>query len=738
MLIRHMWAVFGRLKGEGLTLQEGLNIVRAPNETGKSTWCAFLSSMLYGVNTRERDRADALADKNRFAPWSGEAMKGRLECCAGGREITVTRETRRQNAPLGDFQAVYTGTAEAVEGLDAAGCGQRLIGVSREVYERSAFIRQSGLAITQDAGLEKRIAALMSSGEEDTSYTEAAEALKKRMHSLRYNKRGRIPDIEEQLEQQRQRLEQSGALQDQLRQLQEQVQTLEEQSEALKRTQDDHRRWEAHQGLQRRQELLGLQAQCAQKVRDLEKAQGADACPRAEDIGHLQEAIGFLEGLRPALTQARKDAAAAQQDAQEARRAARSAPALPPPRPEAFDREDGGQRYVLPVSAAIAAAVFALVLWKTLPYISQFSPALLLPFGAALMVVLGGVFIHRLMAAQRPRRSAGMDEMLRWADAYEQGGASPAATADIEAQAQQKAAAAEDLAQQYARQQEEILQEVRRFAPETADIPGARQALEAAAQRQSREQDDLHRARTALAEARARLEELPLWEPLQDGHTPTAPPPGDPEAIAHQLQQTQAQLEAARSGADRLLGRLHESGEMEEIKSVCQGLQEQLAALEEEYAAVQLALETLDAANADIQRRFSPALSRRTAEIFRELTGGRYSAAALDRQLRLTARSEGDPVDRDILYLSAGAADQLYLAARLAICQLVLPQDDPPPLVLDDALANFDDERCAAALRWLRQEAAHRQIILLTCHSREAAFFEHDRDVACLCLGGEA
>ena len=78
------------------------------------------------------------------------------------------------------------------------------------------------------------------------------------------------------------------------------------------------------------------------------------------------------------------------------------------------------------------------------------------------------------------------------------------------------------------------------------------------------------------------------------------------------------------------------------------------------------------------------------------------------------------------LLLSAGALDQLYLAVRLAVCQLVLPAEKNVPLVLDDALANFDDDRCAAALDWLRQEAEHRQILLFTCHSREAARFRDD------------
>ena len=101
-----MSAVFGRLQDETLDLGNGLNILQAPNETGKSTWCAFLLSMLYGINSRERERAGYIPDKIRYAPWSGAAMSGRLECRVEGRELTITRSTRRQAAPFGEFQAV--------------------------------------------------------------------------------------------------------------------------------------------------------------------------------------------------------------------------------------------------------------------------------------------------------------------------------------------------------------------------------------------------------------------------------------------------------------------------------------------------------------------------------------------------------------------------------------------------------------------------------------------------------
>ena len=83
LLIRKMSATFGRLQNQSLELQDGLNIIEAPNEAGKSTWCAFLSAMLFGINSRERDKAGFIADKNRFAPWAGVSMSGRLDCLAG-------------------------------------------------------------------------------------------------------------------------------------------------------------------------------------------------------------------------------------------------------------------------------------------------------------------------------------------------------------------------------------------------------------------------------------------------------------------------------------------------------------------------------------------------------------------------------------------------------------------------------------------------------------------------------
>ena len=97
---------------------------------------------------------------------------------------------------------------------------------------------------------------------------------------------------------------------------------------------------------------------------------------------------------------------------------------------------------------------------------------------------------------------------------------------------------------------------------------------------------------------------------------------------------------------------------------------------------------------------------------------------SLTRQFEALAEEAGGLQPRRALALSQGTADQLYLAVRLAACKLVLPQEEPCPLVLDDALANFDDSRAALALECLEELGGERQILLFTCHSRERAWQE--------------
>lgn len=118
------------------------------------------------------------------------------------------------------------------------------------------------------------------------------------------------------------------------------------------------------------------------------------------------------------------------------------------------------------------------------------------------------------------------------------------------------------------------------------------------------------------------------------------------------------------------------------------------------------------------QERHAPLL-RRAGTLFSELTGRSFSGLQLDfdsqdRGRLVGHRSNGPRVD--VLGMSDGTADQLYLAIRVAAIEDYLQKASSLPFLADDLFINFDDRRAAAGFRVLEQFARRCQVIFFTHH----------------------
>ncbi len=87
---------------------------------------------------------------------------------------------------------------------------------------------------------------------------------------------------------------------------------------------------------------------------------------------------------------------------------------------------------------------------------------------------------------------------------------------------------------------------------------------------------------------------------------------------------------------------------------------------------------------------------------------------------------KGDPVIKavrnadqrlEIQQLSEGTRDQLFLALRLGGLRRYLRANPPFPLIVDDILVNFDDQRSAATFGVLSEIAAETQVLFFTHHA---------------------
>ena len=633
MIIRHMQGTFGTLDGEQLRLDTGLNIIYAPNESGKSTWCAFLRAMLYGIDTTQRARAGFVPDKQKYAPWSGKPMAGELELEQDGKRITIRRWTEAKSAPMRAFSAVYTGTDIPVPGLTATDAGEQLTGVSAEVFQRSAFIGQGGLVVTGTPELERRISAIVTSGEEASSYTEADAQLRAWLrrrsgqHGALPELEGRITTVEEQLHRLERNAQEQAACAAELRETEAELQTVTEQMNAARQRQ--------------RRAALSSMGEEKSNLRTLEQT--------------LEQARRDAAAKRTALEQTHFGVQTPDEAGETAERDAQRAQAL------SDTAAHGGKPYFWIAALVLAAlcAVLGYLVARPLYYAA-------IALAAAALVLLIAAANGRQRAQQA---SAALGKLLRSYGAQDADGiyyqaevhraAYRACAAAMETE-RRAAAALEDAREHQCETHERLLQSLD-FESGTG---------EAAA---------LYQRRSALESVRTRL------RTQQAQLTGAALAIGDPMALKCEHAQ----------------------------------LLEQRDALERQYAALALAIETLGRADAELQSRFSPQLAQKAADYMDYLTGGRYDELVLARDLSAKARSADDPTPRDTAYLSAGTADLLYLSVRLALCELTCPTDDPCPLVLDDTLVNFDDARARRAMALFREIAQHRQVILFTCHERD-------------------
>nr|WP_326829387.1 histone-like nucleoid-structuring protein Lsr2 [Parafrankia elaeagni] len=151
----------------------------------------------------------------------------------------------------------------------------------------------------------------------------------------------------------------------------------------------------------------------------------------------------------------------------------------------------------------------------------------------------------------------------------------------------------------------------------------------------------------------------------------------------------------------------------------------------ERYLIARIQHETLGRELEAYERRHASPLLADAGRLLERLTGSRYVALrAVDRgdgarTLRVVRADEQELGSGE---LSEGTADQVFLALRLAaidqLQQERVDRGEPTlPVVLDDILMTFDDERAQAALRVLAGFAPRWQIILLTHH-------EHLTDLA--------
>lgn len=148
-----------------------------------------------------------------------------------------------------------------------------------------------------------------------------------------------------------------------------------------------------------------------------------------------------------------------------------------------------------------------------------------------------------------------------------------------------------------------------------------------------------------------------------------------------------------------------------EIRYLAKEVQEQ----EEQAGIIDECMRIIQELSEDIHSDFGPALNREVSRMMNELTLGRYERVVVDNELNLKVDTGNGYVSAE--QLSTGTKEQLYLALRLAMVNLIYPEKNMP-ILFDDSFVYYDDTRLGKVLEWLAKQN-YEQILIFTCQRRE-------------------
>lgn len=730
MKILKMRASFGKLQGE-LVLSEGMNVLTLPNEEGKSTWTAFIVAMFYGIDTKERGNQSnsGLPAKERYLPWSGKPMEGSMDLEWKGRYITIERKSTPK-APMSIFRAYDTASGKQLGTLTGENCGKTLCGVERSVFERTAFIRQMGISVNSDDALERRLGSLVSTGEDSGK---SAPQLEKELQVLRNRisgRNGRIAKLQTELNEAEQRCTDLDKLQEEMAALEAEKTELEENYNKLEEM------------VQRIDQAKRAQGQIAmedlgRKLKDQEQL-----CRQLKDMVSSLPSDYRLRTLQKKLDEAQNKLETARVEA------AFAPPRTPKPQDPLYftdmtvEQADEAVKEDMQTYAQLsevkkikkfwplflcfllvagAGALVALTYFKDLPFKLPFEIPLPIAVGVAASALTLFLVVWIILSVKGKRRSRlrlqaeqilekySVDEISELPGLLESFSETQKKYAILAAEEEEDARLLTLRMEDAQQECDDLLSEVRTFAPECNTPAQAKEAIAEATEALS----------TLITEKRVLENQKTQYANMRKifGDEPQAI---DYEAL--NMDESKLRYECRIAGqkyrhiCDRisvLQGRMEATGGPESMSGRKSYLHRQLVEAGELMQALEIAGEVLEVADHRVRSRFSPRITAEAGKILGQLTRGKYPAVQMSTDMQLSVRD--GILQRPAAAMSCGTVDQMYLALRLAMCRMLLPQD--ALLVLDDALVNFDNDRCLAALELLKEEAQTRQVILFTCRS---------------------
>lgn len=174
---------------------------------------------------------------------------------------------------------------------------------------------------------------------------------------------------------------------------------------------------------------------------------------------------------------------------------------------------------------------------------------------------------------------------------------------------------------------------------------------------------------------------------------------------------TQDELQALLANRNRL----SEDPSVQALRYEYACVEQQLADGREQWQSLAMLQEILQRTREKLVVEVASPVVQDASDMLRRMTDGRYLRFVFDPQIEELRVVNTTNAELPLTALSRGTLEQAALCFRLALCREYGRRGLDLPLILDDVLADSDEERLRAAVEVLMEFASERQVLVFTC-----------------------
>jgi len=173
---------FGNIKNKEIEINKNINLIYGKNESGKSTLLKFIECMFYGISKNKNGKE--ISDFDKYKPWYGNEFSGKIKYTLDNKEeYEVFRDFIKKNPKIYNNKSEDISKLYSIDKNKGNQFFYEQTNIDEALYLNTNIIEQQGVILNENNQnlLTQKIANILSSGDDNTSYKKIMDNLNKKL-----------------------------------------------------------------------------------------------------------------------------------------------------------------------------------------------------------------------------------------------------------------------------------------------------------------------------------------------------------------------------------------------------------------------------------------------------------------------------------------------------------------------------------------------------------------------------